>query len=454
MSKGRDSGACFGGAVYLRARFGRAVDNTARALLGPLACAYLALGCNGVGRALVGERPVPQPGADICAEPTPACAAEPDAEPPEGVPDMAAPIDLAACGAVRDASCAAEDPRAVGPNAAAPGCAAQGPSAVSTNAVAALERRSCDALRIVDDGRPDLRNVTVPAVRLDAVNISIETVLPLTVELESVSLQHVWFELHGPVTLRITGSQLFSDVRFSATDLASRAVLELDGVRGDALSIGAEGAEFHGDVVVRRSSLRQVSMLANTLEFESVALTNAVLQGDRLDVADATMQRLLVSARRTLLSACTVSSAHFTDCTAFSAIEGTLQKSRIEECSEGVRLYGGSFEEGTLDGQLVLDHAELSKVRLGQFEPTDIAAWDAHLAYVRFCSPAQSVSFGGASSVACARCDAPKHELREVAACVLPDASFEAIGGPADCAALIAPQFCAEPEPKRMRPPY
>jgi uncharacterized protein YjbI with pentapeptide repeats len=310
-------------------------------------------------------------------------------------------------------------------------------------------------LYIVDDRRtPEARSFHVAGARLEQVNIEIQTALPLTVELESAWLRHVWFELHGPVTLHIEASRLFSDVRVSAPDqTAVRAALELANVSGEALSIGSGGAEFRGEVIMRRSTLRRVRIRATAIELESVSMSDASIEGERLDASDATLQSLLVNTRRSKLSVCTVSAARFVDCGAFSAIEGTLQGSRIEGCSEGARLYGASFSSGVLDGQIVLDHAELSQVRLGLHERADIQAWDSQIDYVRFCSPSQSVSFGAVSSVTCSRCDGSNRQSRDVAACVLSGATYEAIGGPEACPALVEPQICADPEPKRMRPP-
>jgi len=433
---------------------GLAAGSQTRCALAWLACASLALGCHGVGRALVGERPVPQRGGDLCADPVPACVDDPQPDAPQDIPAAAEPIDLSVCGATRAAGCTLGDVPAVGANPAAASCDPETLPASQTNAVGALERRSCDALRIVDGGEPDARRVTVASAQLEFVNISIHTVLPLTLELESVSLQHVWLELHGPVTLRILSSLSFSDVRISAPDeVAARPMLELERVRGAGLSIGTSDAEFHGEVVIRRSTLAQVRMRASSIEMESVALTDAELETEHLEASDATLQRLKVSAGRTLLSVCTVASAWFDDCTAFSANAGTLRNSRIEGCSEGARLYGASFQEGVLDGQLVLDHANLSRVRLGLHERTDIAAWDAEFDYVRFCSRDQSLSFGGKSTVACSRCEGSIVQPRVVEACVSSTGTLEAVGGPEQCAAFVAPPICSEPELMRMRPP-
>jgi hypothetical protein len=440
----------------VRAARGAAMSARARTLACLLVCAALAIGCRGVGRALVDARPPPSDGAELCSEHVPTCVDDPQPAAPENVPPAAQPVDLLACGAPVDAQCGVAAQAAVGANPAASSCETRLTTDAATHETDALAQRSCDRLHIVDDRRtPDARSLRVEGARLEQVNIVIETVLPLTVELESAWLRHVWFELHGPVTLHIEASRLFSDVRVSAPDqVAGQAALELAGVRGEALSIGSSAAEFRGEVIMRRSTLQGVRIRATAIELESVSMSDAILEGERLDASDATLQRLVVNTRRSKLSVCTVTAARFADCGAFSAIEGTLQGSRIEGCSEGARLYGASFSSGVLDGQIVLDHAELSQVRLGLHERADIQAWDSHLNYVRFCSPAQSVSFGAVSSVTCSRCTGSNGQPRALDACVTSDGTYEAIGGPEACPALVEPQFCADPEPKRMRPPY
>jgi hypothetical protein len=392
----------------------------------------------------------------LCAEPVPTCVDDPQPAAPENLPPAAEPVDLLACESPIDAPCGVAAQQPVAGNTAAGSCETRLSTDAGRHDIDALAQRTCDRLHIVDDRRaPDGGSLRVAGARLEQVNIVIESVLPLTVELESAWLRHVWFELHGPVTLRIEASQLFSDVRVSAPDqTASSAALELTSVLGDALSIGSSAAEFGGEVVMRRSTLRRVRIRATAIELESVAMSDASIEGESLDASDATIQRLVVHTHRSKLSVCTVSAARFSDCGAFSALQGTFLDSRIEGCSEGARLYGASFSSGVLDGQIVLDHAELSRVRLGLHERSDIQAWDSHLDYVRFCSPAQSVSFGAGSSVACSRCDGTMRQPRDVDACVLSDAMYEAIGGPEACPALVAPPFCADPEPKRMRPPY
>jgi uncharacterized protein YjbI with pentapeptide repeats len=320
-----------------------------------------------------------------------------------------------------------------------------------TDAQAALASQQCTNLSVVDDRtEPATRLLRLEAAELASANITIQSALPLTVELADAGLAHVWFELRGPITLRIVSSRTFQDVRVAAAD-GEAAELELEQVSGADLSVGGDAAGFRGAVSIRRSTLQRVQLTADSIELESTSLTGATLTTARLDAADATLQRIAVLAQRSLLASSTVTSASFADCNAFSAIQGVYKDTTIAACTEELRLYGAEFILGALDGPIVLDRAMVQQVRLGLREPATIQAWDSAISYVRLCSASTAATFGGTGSVTCVYPAAG--QSCEVDVCVVAQAMF--LADTPDCAAFQGePPACALPQPERMRPPF
>jgi hypothetical protein len=360
------------------------------------------------------------------------------------VPLPAAPIALAGC--------ALQPPAAVCDSApVASDCQAPLNVDADADAQAALASQQCANLSVVDDRtEPAQRLLRLEAADLSSANISIQSALPLTVELAGASLTHVWFALRGPVRLRITSSRVCEDVRVVATD-GGAAQLELEQVNGGDLSVGTDTARFQGAVSIRRSTVRRVQLTADSIELESASLSDAKLTAGRLDAADATLTRIAVLAQHSLLASSTVTSASFADCSTLSAIQGVYQQTLIAGCDEALRLYGAEFTSGALDGPIVLDRARLQQVRLGLQEPVTIQAWDSEISYARFCSEANAATFGGTNTVVCAY---PGSGLScDVDVCIVPQAMFMA--DTPDCEAFqTQPATCALPEPERMRPPF
>jgi hypothetical protein len=430
----------------MNARAGRAARWLACALLG-LGVLAGAGGCQGVGRAVVGQKPPMRAGSEACDGPTPDCDATPPPAAPDGVPPMAAPIELAGCALVPPPAACGLPPVHAGDSS---DCRAPLRVDAAGAGQAALASQQCQNLSILDDrAQPAERVLRLEAASLESVNVSLQSSLPLTLELAEATLTHVWFELRGPVTLRIVSSRALSDVRVSAP-AGREAAFELDQANGAELSVGTQTAPFAGALAIRRSTLRRVQLTAESIELESVALSDLALTTSRLEAADATLTRCALQARRSLLASCTVSAASFSECDTFSAIQGTFQDTRLEACSDAARLYGAKFSSGALDGALVLDHAELKHVRLGLLEPVEIAAWDVQITNARLCSAGASASVGGSSTIACVL---PRAGVGcDVDVCVVPQAMLQA--DTPDCEPFLEAATCAAPEPERMRPPY
>jgi hypothetical protein len=418
------------------------------------ACALLGLcvpagagGCKGLGRAVVGKKPSMRASSPSCDAPTPACDDTPPPAEPAGVPPLAAPIELAACAAVPPpAACRLPPVHGDDP----PDCRAPLHVGPDTDGQAALAGQQCANLSILDDRvQPEQRVLRFEAPSLESVNVTIQSTLPLTLELAEASLTHVWFELRGPITLRIASSRRFGDVRVSAP-VGREAALELEQTNGTELSVGTEAAAFGGAVSIRRSTLQRVQLTADSIEFESAELTDLALNTPHLEAADSLLTRSAVHASRSLLASCTVVSATFADCGTFSAIQGGFEDTTLEACSDAARLYGAQFVSSVLDGAIVLDHAELRHVRLGLLEPVAIAAWDSQISYARLCSEGATASVGGTSTISCVY---PRADLAcDIDVCVVPQATLNS--DTPDCAPFLMPPTCDAPEPERMRPPY
>jgi hypothetical protein len=413
-----------------------------RALLISVCIAVGTPGCSGIGRAVVGTKPGARDADPSCDLPTPSCDETPPPTAPLGVPPSAASIDLTKCALLPPLTACDAAP------VDASNC--QAPLNVDDDADAqeALASQQCANLSVVDDrADPATRLLHLDGADLASANIRIQSALPLTVELAEASLTHVWFELRGPVTLRILSSRLFGDVRVATTDAA--AALELEQVNGASLAVGSDPAGFRGVVSIRRSTLRHVQLTADSIELESASLSDVTLLSARLEAADATLLRSAVRAQRSLLASCTVTSTSFTDCSTFSAIQGVYKETTLAACAEALRLYGAEFTDGALDGAIVLDRASVQQVRLGLEEPATIEAWDSELSYLRLCSEGNKATFGGGDSVTCVY---PGSGLTcDVDVCTVTEAMFTA--DTPDCAAFQMPPACALPEPARMRPP-
>jgi hypothetical protein len=399
-----------------------------------------AIGCSGIGRAVVDYRDGDDLHGWVCK---PALTCSPIEIEPPVVPDPPAAIDLAGCSAPEPIDCANI--------AGAPppsDCQASDSDQADAWSADGLSQLTCSARQLVH------RDVNAaPLLQLDrvdytSVNLRLESAGPATFELDQPSLQAVSFELHGPITLRIVAPQLLSDVRIAA-DGGEAVTIEIEDGPGSAqgLTIAAEG----GSLVLRRTTVDHARFDVGSIELESSSLLNASLQGQRLDATDSAFEWLDSRVERSVLSACHVNQAEFSNCSAFSAVLGTFNRIHLADCAEDARLYGAEFNGGQLDPRLQLDTADLEQTIFGLGSASSIDAWNTTLSDVTFCAD-QPVSFGGIAQVFCPHCYAHDELPRPtLAVCTNDPADYE-LTRPEDCSGFEQLAKCDDPNPIRMRP--
>jgi hypothetical protein len=403
-------------------------------------CALTLLGCQ-VGREIVGEqRQAPSDRIPECSQVRRCGAFMPDA--PNSVPDSATAIDLNACPLTELPGCS----HASAQNASGAACRPAGDVEPDRFGWSddALGSRTCSALEVARDETVDSATLSVRSVALRHVNLRLQSAAPATVELADSELEHVWFDLHGPITLRLIGDRTLQDVRVSAD---AAAQIELEGATASQLAIAAGG----GEVALRRVELRDARIAAQTITLESAALDDAVLQGASLNATDSTLTLIAVEVQRTVLASSDVSKATFDACEAFTSVQGFLTEVHVAACAQTTRLNGTSVESSRLDGALVLDSAALARTELGQPDGAPLELWDTALRVVSFCGPGQKVALAGSTKITCPRCDLAPAPV-ELQACTASgaDLGFEEMSS---CEELIEAPGCAPLDPVRMRPP-
>jgi hypothetical protein len=396
-------------------------------------------GCQ-VGREIVGESHHRRPELIAeCAQVRVCGAFTPDA--PDNAPAAPTAIDLSACPLTELPGCS----NASAQSAHGAACRPAGdlaPDKFGWTATA-LGSRTCSALEVVRDDAADASTLSVRSIALRHVNVQLQSAAPATVELDDSELEHVWFDLHGPITLRLIGDRTLQDVRISADGAAQ---IEIEGLASSQLAIAADG----GAVSLRRLEVHDARIAARSITLESVALDDAVLQGASLNATDSTLELIAAEVQRTLLASSDVSKGAFDACQAFTSVQGFLTEVHLAACAETTRLNGTSVESSRLDGALVLDSAALARTELGQPEGAPLELWDTALRVVSFCGPGQMVSIAGSTLVTCPRCDlAPQPVQLRACNASTADVGFEEISS---CRELMNAPSCA-PDPQRMRPP-
>jgi hypothetical protein len=403
------------------------------------------LGCDGVGRALVGET---LDGSGELACDRPRCEERSRPAPPRQA-------DSEPLG-VNDCQASSADPRC-GPGAD-PDSLADGAAEDVCGRSLVLDEESAAELRELDCARLWLRRapgavdavLRIEDVRWRSLTLMIETEAPLVLELTRAALSQLRVTLRGPVTLRVVDSQEVSELMLM-TDHAA-AALELRDSRVSRLRVGVSAAmRFAGTLDVQRSQVADVLAFARTASFESVLLEDARLLADeRLDFSDATGRRVVVAADQIVLNVSTFSEIEVERCGRLAAYQTWLSNFRVPACSDdSTRVYGGSMRRGSIEGPIVADRASFERTRFGVLDTTDLQLWDSELSNTAFCAGTDSVTLGGNTSSLCAFCREDDGSLVPVRACRHPDAEPILLQ---TCQGLLDAPVC-EPAPQRMRPP-
>lgn len=405
-----------------------------------MALVLLCFACDGIGRSVVGEHY----GRFDVPECDPALPCEPlTMVEPENVPDSASAIDLRVCEPAGTLCQSSKTPSSAGRVQ----CALEASELERTfEESTELREVGCSALRLTHtraSGEPAVVRIEPEAWR--QAHLEVETDEPATLELAGGLIEHVSLALRGPITLRVLDTDELRDLRVVANDAPVQ--IELTRVRAGRVAIEAPESA----VLLRRSSLDAVAISAQRIDLESSYVSDAVLRGEWLNAADATLLRVSSEIERSVLSACDATMLRLSGCRSFTSVQGHFTDVQLSACSEEISIYGSALINAQLEGSLLLDAASLGSVVLGLGEVGPIAAWDTSFNNVTFCADQHSLSFGGSSSARCAHCDlAPEPVSPD--ACLVSGSDARVESSPS-CDMLAAPPRCGDPQPERMRPP-
>lgn len=379
------------------------------------------LGCEGMGRELVGRRPGPEMLEE--AECPPTSCAVPD------VPSDLAPalhtnsVDFDACGGLVD-DCDAGSVTAAGASARR-GCFRVW--TLDEQVGEALERQAfhCSALTAIGTG--GAQRVSAQGVTLTSTNLSFESAEPATFELRRANLVDVRILLQGPIAIHFIDSTL-QDVRF---ELAPDAQVEVERGYANGLMVSGEGASRMGTVTLRRTRFDQSHLRAATLRLESVVAYESDFDASVFQATDLTWGNGRLSTMDGLLSSAFLSKISVKKCEALTFIGSGVYDSELAPCEGPLRLYKTTVEGSTLDGPIQADSSILQYNRFGAQSATDLIAWDTQIVMSALCDEQRSLVLGEKSAVSCTHCNkgdaVPK-------ICALPDAMLELFAN--DCEPL------------------
>jgi hypothetical protein len=404
----------------------------------------LLLGCDGVGRELVGQHAAGGDDTLSCQSVECTDVLLPEIRP---VPPSFTDPDLAGCRPTNPQQCEpAPEP--------SPGLAGDDPAACRRTLTldddfdeTALRALYCGKLTLarkqVGEGV-----VRLASVRWTQVALDIETIDPLRLELDSAQLTQVSLRLRGPVEVRMVGGGKADRVGVTSAD--GDAVFALDGSNAETLRVGDEEVEYAGQLNLTRATLRFAELRARDMHFETVSLSDATVEARRVNWFDVTARRVQLAADDAAISASRLSQFDVTRCGELSLYRAIAASFRIPSCTgDRTRLFESSFSRGSLDGIIAADSSELDQVVFGFHEPTVVQLWASNLGDTNFCGGTERVVLAGTLIGRCAECRELDGEPVPIDACAHKDAKLTFLKS---CTQLDRLQPCS-PTPERMRPP-
>jgi hypothetical protein len=246
----------------------------------------------------------------------------------------------------------------------------------------------------------------VESVDWQDINVPLRAQRPLEVTLQGGSLQRVYLELEGPITLRMTDLQLFDDLRIVARSNAHGAPqIEIAAERGDELSIGSAEAMFPGELKITAGVFENIDLHTETFTAESVIMKGARLHANTITLTDVTLERGLVNTQHALWSAFVATDAALRFCGDARLITGQMARCAITACeSSSVRMYNDSFVSGSLDGDYEMSDTNVENTQIAPLAATRVFAYGTNLTSVNMCEHTQLIVFGSASRIKCSTC--------------------------------------------------
>jgi hypothetical protein len=417
------------------------------------ACTWLALcaavsgiGCDGLGRPLVGKKDSEglkgQVGLCVLA---PSC--EDDREDDlaaEILPMDSASVQLAACGAeLRECQAFRDDLGTLTHR----GCLTAWP----VHATAASVDDSvfdCTSITLANTDE-DIERIETRGVELQRSNVSISSTTPLLVQLEGALIDDVTFLLTGPVTLRIARTRALRHVRVVGSGHleGGEQRLEISRVDGEDLSVSSDYGVFTGTVVLEQGALENARVSALSIETVDMALTRATLESTTLSATRSNLELAMLTFEDGHLRGSTVDRAQVTRCTSLAVSTGYASHVRFPSCAEPLRIYGARIEKSFVDGAIEADLAQFESVVFGVHEQTDLLAWDTKIFTSNFCKHARTTRLTASVHVICPSC-APEGNM---IACA--DSNGIRDIKVSDCFAFEEPDECGGAIPERPLPP-
>jgi hypothetical protein len=312
----------------------------------------------------------------------------------------------------------------------------------------AIRRLSCGRARLVRTQSGSGAVVQIDGARWTQLDLSVETVDPLTLELTSAWLTQIQLRISGPVSVRVLNPTVATDLLVS-TDSPSASV---DFLNADVISVrlGDEQAEFAGRLAITRSKITKANLVAHDLTLESVELTRARVMAENLHWVDVTARQAKLSADTALISASRLAAFEVLRCGLLSIHDTSLSSYAIPACSDGpTRLFASTLARGNLDGAFDVDGSTINTSVFGVSDTTDLKLWDTNLSSVNFCAGTDHVVIAGQASFDCAACQELDGTGVPIDACLQSDKLLFL----KSCRVLDVAPTCY-PTPIRMRPPF
>lgn len=355
------------------------------------ACLVLLLlvGCDGIGRPIVGFVPVPDADVERTCEVQPACVdvrtvPEEDFELPEVMPPFAPPLD---CDADQVNDPEDNCPGVPNPTQAPSECAA------AANACARLRNgdlslRDADLRGCLLDGPIALReDLDMTGVELGCSAITFVAEEPITLRLDEAIGSNVWLRFEGPIALSVRRTTLDG----SRVSLEGGASMSLDDsiLRNTAVWLDPEADIPLTDgtapnIDVRASSLELVtvrepssaraarmrvdrsSITASTINVPSLDVISGPVVGSRLAATDLTLSEVEVNASSlrgdfVSISSATVSDVVFARCVDLRVSDSELADVDVPACEpERFRTLRTVITGSRVEGGLDMDTSELN----------------------------------------------------------------------------------------------
>ncbi|HTU58994.1 MAG TPA: hypothetical protein VMF89_11185 [Polyangiales bacterium] len=269
-----------------------------------------------------------------------------------------------------------------------------------------LERLPSSAHCMNVDLQPPAADLHVHGVDWQDVNIPLHAMRPLTVTLQGGTMQRVYLDLEGPVTLRMTALQQFDDLRIVGRSNAQGSPqIEIAAESGNELSVGSLQALFPGEVRITAGVFENVDLHTETFTAESVIMKGARLHADTITLTDVTLERGLVDTQHALWSAFVATDAALRFCGDARLITGQMARCAITACAgSNVRMYNDSFVSGSLDGDYEMSDTNVENTQIAPLAATRVFAYGTNLTSVNMCEHTQLVVFGTASRIKCSAC--------------------------------------------------